>query len=383
MITSLFIGCFAVLQIVWFGFFLKKYTSGISNKKQLFFVILLLVEHFFFGYVAYKFTLQNPISDVKNYLKYALNPVTSEQFYFVGHDFFILMYRLLFRIGFNFQLLFLSSVLVSSIPFVLLFKRYLELGSGKIHWLQYTLLLPSFHFWSVLPGKDCLVFVMLVFILYKLKEVQFSWSILVALLFLFLVRPYVGVIVLLFLAVVLFENYKNKIRKEFWIPIVLLSFFGVVFFLTQFVKLETLSIESVLLKFKTYQNYVEKHATPNYLIDMGYMGQVLMLLCMPLFYKVENSFQFVSSIENVVLLSFIIYFFFKKFYNHARNWLELDVKFALYTSISIFLFLSTYIYNLGLASRMRLMFYPLFFYVMAQSLKKDKLNKLNEKDKNS
>ncbi|AND64629.1 hypothetical protein AX766_09460 [Flavobacterium covae] len=374
MITSLFIGCFAVLQIVWFGFFLKKYTSGISNKKQLFFLILLLVEHFFFGYVAYKFTLQNPISDVKNYLKYALNPVTSEQFYFVGHDFFILMYRLLFRIGFNFQLLFLSSVLVSSIPFVLLFKRYLELGSGKIHCLQYTLLLPSFHFWSVLPGKDCLVFVMLVFILYKLKEVQFSWSILVALFFLFLVRPYVGVIVLLSLVFVLFEKYKNIIDKKFWIPIVLLSFFGVVFFMSQFVKLESLSIESILLKFEGYQNYVEKHTASNYLADLGYIGRVLMLLCLPLFYKVNNDLQYVTSIENALILIFIMYFFFKKIYNRTSNWLELDVKFALYTSILIFLFLSTYIYNLGLASRMRLMFYPLFFYVMAQSLKNDKLN---------
>ncbi|WP_309597415.1 glycosyltransferase family 4 protein [Flavobacterium davisii] len=203
---------------------------------------------------------------------------------------------------------------------------------------------------------------------------QLSWNILVALFFLFLVRPYVGVIVLLSLVFVLFEKYKNIINKKFWIPIVLLSFFGVVFFMTQFVKLESLSIESILLKFEGYQNYVEKYTDSNYLADLGYIGRVLMLLCLPLFYKVENFFQFISSIENLMLLLVVIYFFFKKFYNHTRNWFELDTKFALYTSISIFLFLSTYIYNLGLASRMRLMFYPLFFYVMAQSLKKDKLN---------
>ncbi|AMA49843.1 hypothetical protein AWN65_10465 [Flavobacterium covae] len=374
MIADFSIDLVVLIEVLLISLFLKKLYFNIINKKQIFFLFFLMLEHFVIGYLGYEIIIQNPISDIQGYLIEVTNTSSKDRFNFVGHNFFIHLYRLLFKIGFNFELLYLLSVFLSFIPFLLLFKRYFELDSGKIHWLQYTLLVPSFHFWSVLPGKDCVVFVTLVFIFYKLKKMKLSWSILVALFFLFLVRPYVGVIVLLSLVFVLFEKYKNIIDKKFWIPIVLLSFFGVVFFMTQFVKLESLSVESILLKFEGYQNYVEKHTASNYLADLGYIGRVLMLLCLPLFYKVNNDLQYVTSIENALILIFIMYFFFKKIYNRTSNWLELDVKFALYTSILIFLFLSTYIYNLGLASRMRLMFYPLFFYVMAQSLKNDKLN---------
>jgi hypothetical protein len=46
--------------------------------------------------------------------------------------------------------------------------------------------------------------------------------------------------------------------------------------------------------------------------------------------------------------------------------MEKEVKFAFLTGCCILVMIAVYIYNLGLASRMRLMFLPLLFYVLHQ-----------------
>jgi hypothetical protein len=74
----------------------------------------------------------------------------------------------------------------------------------------------------------------------------------------------------------------------------------------------------------------------------------------------------VISIENsLVLLLFLIvgvYLFVKR-----KNIIVIEeVKLALLIGFCIMFMIATYIYNLGLASRMRLMFLPLIFYALHQ-----------------
>jgi hypothetical protein len=97
---------------------------------------------------------------------------------------------------------------------------------------------------------------------------------------------------------------------------------------------------------------------------------------LPFLYPFKNMFIVVISIENMyylLIIGFIIWYSIK-FGWHQIKWNSVT-KFALIASVLLIVLFGSYLYNLGLGNRMRIMFYPYLFYVLnAVSLKID-LNK--------
>jgi hypothetical protein len=102
--------------------------------------------------------------------------------------------------------------------------------------------------------------------------------------------------------------------------------------------------------------------------DTSYLERIWLLLFRPLFYDAKTSYQYIISFENSIVLIVIVLLYLHIYSKNKLIKMERDVLFAFLAGSCIMLMIAVYIYNLGLASRMRLMFLPLFFYVLHQLL---------------
>ena len=95
------------------------------------------------------------------------------------------------------------------------------------------------------------------------------------------------------------------------------------------------------------------------LLNSNYFERFFLVLFRPFFFDSKTLFQFFVSIENFVLAIIIIIFAYKIYYLKLKfSLIDKHIRFALLFSIMCILFYSIYMYNLGLASRMRVMFLP-------------------------
>lgn len=371
------------LLLILFVNLLKKKFRQIETKEQQLFFYVLFVEHILIAIKGYYYVLNLEFADCKVYYELASKVDHQQSFYFVGHSFFEWVYKILIFLGFDFSTIFTISSLMSFIPFLTLFSWYIKLKNvpkilGIPIW-QYTLLLPSFHFWSVIPGKDLGVFYILIFLIKKLRiSVRLDWIIAINLLLLLLIRPYVGIYACLFFLFYYLKNTNKKISitRIYVTSFLMLSVF--VFFIIQFLKIQTLDKDYLIQRYNEIMLFIKNNGEDDVVVQIGYFGRLIMLLGLPLFYNCIKVGCLIVSFENALLMSFLIYGIFFLFFKKKINLTKIDAIFALYIGLSVLLSLSIYMYNFGLAARMRLMFYPLLYYFISQILNGNQVE--NEKE---
>ena len=133
-----------------------------------------------------------------------------------------------------------------------------------------------------------------------------------------------------------------------------------------FVNIESFTYKNFSDKFIEIHAYASNGESSINLLNSSYLGRIWLLLFRPLFYDASTFYQYLISIENCLVLLLLFLSSFYLFLKRKIIVIAEDIKLAMLVGLFIMFMIASYIYNLGLASRMRLMFLPLFLYAIHQ-----------------
>ena len=344
-----------------------------ENRKDTLLLLLIFVSHFSMS-IFHWFRIINKAVDIHYFYEIALNSNSWFGLFGIGSRFMAFLIYPLVKIQASYLTLFLLFSLISLLAYTYLFKLFLNTIKTKIDNVFFLLLLlyPSIHFWTVSFGKEAILMPLLFYIVYKVKERSFSSiTLYLCMLMILLIRPYLFVILLMsfVLAVFLDKTFNSVFKKKTLMASVAIFSFSIPV-LMWFLKIK--SWNDIANNYARVAVYAANNGSSSInLLESNYFERLFLTLFRPFFYDVISVFHFFASIENLMFLVFLI-FLIVKIKNIGLFSQSLDVKFAFFTALLLILFYSIYMYNLGLANRMKVMFLPYLGYVYFSLTKKRK-----------
>ena len=349
---------------------IKRGRSNINN----YFLFLIFSLHFIASILYYKLSL---IDQKDSYLFYhnALEADSILEFKIYGSQLMSIISYPFAKMGISYLVL---SLLCSTISFYgfLNYYNFLMSRITKNKYLYlYTLFLiiPSLHFWTSGLNKEALIFYLMSVIFIRLhKNHKITLVIVFSSALIFLIRPYLFFILALAFLANYILNFKGTLKqKRTTIIITLLAVITLTPVLFQFLQLTEFSLNKIKLNFASLVDYSKNFGGSSIeLENTTYFGRLFLVLFRPLFYDASNFYQYVISFENLILFLFILKFLKDVFVNKGMlKYVKNQVFLFLLVILSI-LFYSIYMYNLGLASRMRVMFVPFLFLFLFLTYRK-------------
>lgn len=356
---------------------LKKATSKIEKT----FLIILFIVHFGAS-ITFLFLLDNlPNNDALKYYNAAIEAPNWLSLFSVGGYFLSFLIYPLVKIKASIAVLFFLFATISFKGFLIYYEllNFKTLSKKGIVLLLFFLI-PSMHFWTGFLGKEALLFLLMALVLKHIKLKTVNWKLLLYIGLIFLIRPHVFFIMLLaFLYIFMYEKEVSRTlkRKVFLLSIVC-SVLALPIVFRYFLKIDTFSINAFQDFFEGLARHGENSGNSKIdLMNTNLFTRIFYLILMPLpfLYDIKNSFQWVTAFENsyyLFIFMFSIYYFVKNKISFKS--LKIDQKFAITTSLLLIVLFGSYLYNLGLGNRMRIMFFPYLFYVLITSINTTKEN---------
>lgn len=349
-----------VLAITFVTYSSLQYIKQAEVFHKIYFYVFLGL-HFGLALFHWYWSFENGVDVIDFYNRAAL----SESWFGLfgtGSTFVRFLIYFFVKLGVNYSVLFFLFSVVSYYGFLNYFKLLQIYVVNKWQKLLYVLfLLPSFHFWSAPISKDSLVFFLMSVLLVNIRKQNY---LILPLLFVSIgcIRPHV--LVMLLLAFILMLFFEEKINKKHIIIGVLgLAIGGLV--MLNFINLSEYTLDAIYLKLEQFNNYGLTYGKSHLdIFKTSYLERIFALLFRPLFVDAKTLFQYIVSLENIIVLFTLVYALIKMKLNNLTQ----EAKYALFASLFLLLLLGMYIYNLGLASRMRLMFLPYLFYGLCVGL---------------
>jgi hypothetical protein len=233
----------------------------------------------------------------------------------------------------------------------------------------FIILLPSLSFWSSAIGKDSIHFMATTFLLWscidfnkRKKMFLFSLGLI------FLVRPHIsGIAIIAFtLSIIFIKTYSPSMKKIYFI-ISLISLIFILPFILEYVGLgRSISIDTIISYIKSRQNVNMGGGSSIDIRQMNLPYQLFTYLFRPLPYEAHSVFAFLSSIDNVLILTVFTLSFLsiislkgQKFnLNHPTE----NRLFLLIFGMAMLIILSLTTANLGIAVRQKWMVLPILLY---------------------
>lgn len=346
--------------------FHKKIVKVKPNYKYFYFALLIIHFSAFFLYYQNSLVIKR---DSFLFYENALNARSIADFGFVGSQFMPVIVYPLAKMGISY---FSVSLFFASISFYI-FLNYFEYVftlQKKTSMFQIILislfLTPSLHYWTAGLNKESLiVFFMGIIFFQVIKNKFLSANLIIAMIFILLIRPYLFAILMgsFILHILISSEFSLKIKKRV-ILFMVLSLILLVPIIKQFLSIDTLSIKGLTQKYESIILYSKANGMSS--IDLeksNYFSRIFLVLFRPFFYDAKSLFQYIVSIENLLFLVVMVKFGYDFLKGKVRIFLKKDVI-ILSSSIMLILFYGIYMYNLGLASRMRCMFIPyIYIYI--------------------
>ena len=344
----------------------KSYFIGQVSSQKVFFVVFFIVHFAAMGY-AYN----SNIIDSVVYYNLAKNANSWVSIFGVGSTFLSFLIYPLVQAGVSMFVLYCLFATISYQTFLWYFDQMSGHFSREVSFYgipitQMFFLLPSLHYWSGFLGKDVLTFLFLTYLLFEIKKKsKFNFWHSLVLVLLLLLRPHVFMVffVSVFLWFFTQKNISMKIKaKSLLLAALVISVTMPI--LMFFANIKDLYYNTIQEKWRGLNIYATHSGSGVDLMESSYLGRIGLLLFRPLYYDAVTFYQYVISTENSFVLIFFIWAIIYLYSKRKTIVIAGDVKMALLTGCLIVLMIAIYIYNLGLASRMRLMFMPLFFYAL-------------------
>lgn len=347
--------------------YLIVFIVGSRQKSNVLIVTLILLWHTFFSLVYFIFSLYS-VSDAKGYYRAS---ITEHTFSIKPGTSFLNFLTSVFTQGIDSN--YLNTALIfniaGSVGLVLLYlsiKDYLK----SLPW-YYALIvfIPSMSFWSASLSKDSISFFAVCLFLYAIATNRRpSILIPVAFLSMFMVRPHIAA---MFLAsYIVYFILKAKVHLLFKLLTVPFIMFGLILsvrFVESYIGLDESSAQG-------YTDYINERETKSEvggsavdISSMSYPMKIFTYIFRPLPFEAHNLISLINSFENMILLLFTVYILFKSklnlkpFFQDKNLWL-----FTYIFLTSSVLALTTA--NLGIATRQKWMFMPVFIYLLIYAL---------------
>lgn len=346
---------------------------GYKNKSDLKIVILLFSWHTAFSISYYFFTKYN-VADAVTYYNKSL----SEDFNFYPGSPYIYSLSLIFSKWLDASYLNVTLVynlfgLLGLIYLYLALKKYFE----KLDWYWKTILfIPSMSFWSAGLGKDAISFFSVCLFLYTIttnKKIHILLP--VSFFFMFMVRPHIALMMIVsFVIYFIIRSRVHLLVKLITLPIIFSALTFSSSFVQQYVGLEETSVDAVSGYVDQRQEYNQSGGSSIDLQSMSYPMQMFTYVFRPLPFDAHSALALFTSIENTILLVLFLYVLFKnKFRPHSfiegkNAWLFIYV----FLTCSILAITTA---NLGIATRQKWMFMPIFLYLLIYAFYQYKQNR--------
>ncbi|WP_452603025.1 hypothetical protein [Pontimicrobium sp. MEBiC06410] len=233
-------------------------------------------------------------------------------------------------------------------------------------------MVPSIHFWTGSISKEAIIFSLMaiIFIRVNTKNVN-SWILFFSVLLILFVRPYLAILLIAPLVLLYYKSF-NRLSK------IIIVFF-IVFAIPILIRF--LRIKNVDSFYENYQKiviYAQNYGGSSInLLESNYFERLILVLFRPFFIDAKTTMQYFVSFENFIWL--IMFFCIILLLKHFKEGFKYKVfKFLIIYLISIVGFYGIYMYNLGLASRMRVLFIPytIIFLLILINIKNKKLKSL-------
>lgn len=361
------------------GLFIACHFTS-KKKKVGLIIILLYLWHSFFSLFYASFSLLSPV------------PIDAMQYYTAKDaeigmgtkliEFLTIGVRDIFHASYFDTFLlyqisgFLGLCLFLDIAMNLLGTKF----TGKTRRIVTTILfLPGINYWTVGIGKDGLIFLGIVGALWSIYFLpEKPLSLLMSLILIFLIRPHIGIIMILSGLITIATTSKNSLAKRFFLVALILA----VLTFTLPTALEFTGLESV--DSKTVDGYIQERQGYNQsgegavdISQIPFVLQILTYLYRPLFFDVSNFMGVIASVENLwfVLLSRFVLTsqFSAMIFSHSNNWF---FRFNLIYFLAGTSLLATTTSNLGIALRQKYMVLPslMLLLIFAYSMHQARIN---------
>ena len=360
------------LSILIIGLFLS-FIIGCKKKVDISFVIVLFLWHTFFSLFYYFFTLSNAADAVVYYY----NSLGENLKFYPGSP-FVYYFSSIFSKGLDVNYLNVTLVynLFGTLGLIFLYlsvKIYLE----KLSWIWGCLLfIPSMSFWSAGLGKDAISFFSVCLFLYTITTNKKIYILLpVSFFFMFMVRPHIALMMIVsFVIYFIIRSRVHLLVKLITLPIIFSALIFSSSFVQQYVGLEEASVDAVSGYVDQRQGYNQSGGSSIDLQSMSYPMQMFTYVFRPLPFDAHSALALFTSIENTILLVLFLYVLFKnKFRPHSfiegkNAWLFIYA----FLTCSILAITTA---NLGIATRQKWMFMPIFLYLLIYAFYQNKQNR--------
>jgi len=367
----------SILLVVYIKYALTQLLkTTISPFYKIYFCVFTAI-HFgvAFGF-AYFLNELTTINDPHDFYNGALSADNWLGLFGIGHKFMSFIIYPFVKLNVSIEVLFFICATISYKGFLIYFELLKVHGfieKQKVFLLLFFLI-PSIHFWTGFLGKDPLLFFLMALILKKVVTRNFDYKLILIMIPVFLIRPHVCFILMLsFLIFFLMDKNTNAILKRNLIVGATIIFLCLlpIFFLF-FLKMENLSFSALIDYYNNFVAYtLNKGNTSINLVNTNVVSRIFYLVLMPLpfLYPFKNEFIILISIENIYyLIVFILAIvYYLKNSNQIIN-MEDDCKWTLITSVLLILLFASYLFNIGLGNRMRIMFFPYLFYFFNRTI---------------
>ena len=373
-----------ILYVIWI---LKPIFEKASSIKIQLFLSSVTVIHFsaalFFAYFLEHLTTVN---DPINFYNNAVETTNWFSLFNLGSSFISFLIYPFIKLGISIEVLFLVFSTISFKGILMYFELIGidDLAKKNILLLLFYLV-PSFHFWTGFLGKEALLLWLMVLLLKKIKMNTYDWWLFPIGGLLFLIRPHVFFVLLVAIVILFFTD--SRFNKRLKTNVVLIGFLSILVllpvFLKFFLRIETLDSSSIQLYITNFLEITSNRGnTAISLTETTIFTRIFYLVLMPLpfLYDIKNTFQWVVAIENIYFLVALIAGGIYIFKNSKKKYsLSNDLKFAGISAVLLIILFGSYLYNLGLGNRMRIMFFPYLFYFLIQMTnKKQHIKKFND-----
>lgn len=358
-----------------FFYFTKKINDNYFKLSHTLFINALFYHLLLTS--IYIFTFKDGAADYKTYLD--LSTLKSFNInYLVSSDlinFIISVLKTILNLS-DYNVITMFS-LISFFGIIIFTKNLIKIGvENKIAYI--LLFIPGLHFWTSVPGKDCLIlfFLSCFFYTYIDRKLIISTSFIFLV---FLVRPHIGFI--FFISVLLTELILIKSYKKYLILLIsavalyaLLNIAGVKHF---FVSDKTLSGNFLVQMLMQLQDYTNKYVTSDtYYERSNVIFNILNYIFFPVSFLFKNNsflvnFSIMGEILTYILIIHLILKQKKKFNNDKKLIYFLSICTLIY-----FLIVPQTLFNFGLNIRQKWMILPFVIYL--SFLMKNLLVKINK-----
>ena len=278
------------------------------------------------------------------------------------YNFIYLLKKILF---FNDLIILLSFSLISYVGIMIFIKNLIKLGiSSKIAYLLFFI--PGIHFWTIAPGKDCLLFFFLSYFFYNYIDKKLFLSVLM-IIFVFLIRPHVGVIFMVSIAATEFLLIKGY--KKFLIFFLISIFFYFTFktgFSSVYLTNTTILSDNIFMQmFSTLHIQSSKYLLTSAHYDEGNIFfNMFNYIVFPLSFLFKNNSLMInlSILIEILSIVFLAILVSKNKNNFKIN--ERMLYFLCSCNLLYLILLPQVMFNFGLNVRQKWMIVPFLIYLI-------------------